>query len=588
MTLIAGIISRNSNYPPPASVCDSLRHSISRDSRCEIKVFDTPAGFIVNADIGAYGVSAYKTGVDGSLTLAAGEPLLDFGGDQARRNRKDDAVLIHDECANGNWDVLKKARGTFCAVHYQPAAGAINLIADKLGLRPLYFWANEKYVIFAGALRILEDVAEIPKRMDVRAVTEIVGLGYPLADRTPYTDIFLLKAAEIVRITKSEISRRHYWNWDEIEISNDSEENLLSELYRQFDNATRRRIGTDKITLAYLSGGLDSRCVVAALRSQNVRVHTFNFSRPNTQDQIFGLDFAGKIDTVHEEVLKEAGNLVPDYAWLMAQAWSASKHRKTLPAERPALVWNGEGGSVALGHVHLNEKIACLMRENRIDAAIEEYLERESVYVSAKLFRSEIFSGVSQFIKNGIRQELSSFNCRDAARNFYFFLMLNDQRRKLAGHFENIDLHRLELQSPFLDGAFLASIAAVPIDLCFRHKFYVKWLKLFHPAVTSVAWQAYPGHEPCPLPIPKDLTYQWAEEYQNAERKTKKRKLIKQTSELLRASDFPDKILSRKNLRLATLIHSTGWRNYDYLLEAAQIYHKYWEKCGGEYVLPTM
>ncbi|MGI8883260.1 MAG: asparagine synthase-related protein, partial [Pyrinomonadaceae bacterium] len=354
MTLIAGIISRNSNHQVPVSICDSLRKAISRSLSDEITVFKNSSSYFVKTDIGAFGVPAFKTDEDGLITLIAGEPLLSFNDDGKRQDRQKDTDFIHKECANGNFDVFRKAQGMFCAVNYQPSGGTISLIADKLCLRPLYFWINEKYVIFASALRILEGIAEIPKQMDIRALTEMVGLGYPLGDRTPYMNVFLLKAAEIVQITENKISRRQYWRWDEIETSSDSEENLLSELYGQFENATARRIGNDKTTLAYLSGGLDSRCVVAALHSQNVRVHTFNFSRPNTQDQMCGLDFARKINTIHEEVQKEPGNLVPDYALLMAQAWSASKNRENFSAEHPALVWNGEGGSVALGHVHIN------------------------------------------------------------------------------------------------------------------------------------------------------------------------------------------------------------------------------------------
>lgn len=586
MTLIAGVISRNSNHPVSVSVCNSLRRLISRNSSDKIDVFKNQSSFFVKVDIGAYENPGFKTDENGFLTLIAGEPLLSFDGIKARHNRMDDVDLIHNQCANGNWNIFNRAEGSFCAVHYQPSVGRLNLIADKLCLRPLYYWIDEKYVIFSSALRVLEGIDEIPKTMDVRAVTEIIGLGYPLGNRTPYMNIFLLKAAEAVEITEHNISRRHYWNWDEVEVSTDSEENLLAKLYQSFNNAVARRIGNDKTTLAFLSGGLDSRCVVAALHSRNVLTHTFNFARPNTQDQIFGLEFARKVNVIHAEAPKEAGNLVPDYSSLMAQAWSGSKHREQFPAEHPALVWNGEGGSVALGHVHLNEKIVDFMREGNVDAAIKEYIERESIYISPKLFQPKIFAAVSQVIHDGIREELSIINCPDPARNFYFYLMTNDQRRKLAAHFENIDLHRLELQSPFLDGAFLASIAAVPLDLCLRHKLYIKWLSLFDSAVASTPWQAYPGHQPCPLPVPQDLTYQWAKEHQSAERKTQKQKIINRALKILRANNFPDKILSKRNLHLVTLVHSTGWRNYDYILEAAQTYQEYWEKCGGEYVLP--
>jgi asparagine synthase (glutamine-hydrolysing) len=586
MTLLAGIISRSHNHPLPASACDSLRQLISRNPADEVKIFQDERSCLLKVDIGAFGESGFKSDEDKGLTLLAGEPLLGSDEEDAWQSRATDLALIHEGCVRGRFEVLKRARGVFCAAHYEPATGALTLIADKLGLRPLYFWMDERRVVFASALRILEGLAEIPKKMDVRAVTEMVGLTYPLADRTPYANILLLKAAEIVQITEKRVSRSHYWRWDEIERSSEPEEKLLRELYGRFQSAVARRNRSDKTTVAYLSGGLDSRCVVAALRERDVRVHTFNFARPGTQDQIFGLDFARQVSAVHEEVPKEAGDHVPDYSQLMAQVWGASRHRRDYPAERPSLVWSGEGGSVALGHVHMNEKIVDLMRASQRDAAIAEYVEREYVYVSPKLFRPRVFSDPAGIIHQGLREELADLHCQDPARSFYLFLLLNDQRRKLARHFESIDLHRLEFQLPFFDSAFLASIVALPVDLCLRHKFYVKWLRLFPPAVTSVPWQAYPGHEPCPLPIPQGLAYQWADEYLAAERATQKQRLMKEASALLSAADFPGELLSKRNLRLATWIHSAGWRDYEHVIQAARTYHTYWRKCGGEYALP--
>jgi asparagine synthase (glutamine-hydrolysing) len=586
MTLIAGIVSRT-NQPVSVSACQSLRQSISRSSADEVKVFQNERSCLLKVDIGAFGERSWRADENGAVTLLAGEPLLDLGGGRTGQSRAEDLALIHEGCAGGDLEVLRRADGVFCAVHYQPANGALCLIADKLGLRPLYYWIDDEHVIFATALRMLEALPEIPKTMDVRAVTEMVGLGYPLGNRTPYANIFVLKAAEVVQVSAKEISRRHYWRWDDIMPAAEAEEDLLRELYGRFETAVARRNRNDTTTVAYLSGGLDSRCLTAALHSQHVRVHTFNFARPGTQDQIFGLDFARQISAIHEEIPKAPGDQVPDYSLLMAKVWSTSHHRQAQAVERPGLVWSGEGGSVALGHVHINQRIVDLARAGEIDAAIEEYVEREYVYVSPKLFRPEVFASLGGVIKEGIRGELDDFHCHDPARSFYLFLMLNDQRRKLASHFESIDQHRLEFQLPFFDSAFLASIVAIPIDLCLRHRFYVNWLAYFHDSVTSVPWQVYPGHEPCPLPIPEGLSYQWAEEYQTAERATQKQRLLKQASELLRAADFPDKILNKRNLRLASWIHSTGWRDYEHIIDAARTYHRYWHTCGGEYALPA-
>ena len=154
-------------------------------------------------------------------------------------------------------------------------------------------------------------------------------------------------------------------------------------------------------------------------------------------------------------------------------------------------------------------------------------------------------------------------------------------------HFENIDQHRLEFQLPFFDAQFVSSVLQTPLDWCLRHKFYVRWLSQFPRTVTEVPWQAYPGHEPCPLPVPAQLGYQWDENHQAREGAAQKRRVMKQASELIRAADFPDQILSRRNLRLAAWIHARGWRDYRYAFEAANTYHTYSKKCGGEFNLTS-
>lgn len=586
MTLIAGILSRN-DRPIPDSASESLRQSISRHGKDEVSVFKDDRSYFVKVDIGAFHEPGLFAESNGALSMLAGEPLLTLSADASGQSRQQDLVLIHEGFMRGDRKILRRAEGTFCAANYQPDSATLYLIADKLGIRPLYYWANEDYFAFASALRILENLPLIAKQIDLRAVTEIVALGAPLGARTPYANISVLKSAEILQVTDGKISRDCYWRWDEIEPASSLEQTHLKEVYERFQTAVARRVRKDRTTVAYLSGGLDSRCLVAALVDHGVHVHTFNFARPGTQDQIFGNSFAREISTVHEAIPKEAGDHVPDYSSLLSRAWSATRDRLNERATRPSLAWSGEGGSVLLGHVHMNQTIVDLMREGRIDDAIENFFQCEYVYLPRKLFQAKIFNALAGLIKEGIKAELNDLHHGDAARNFYLFLMLNDQRRKLSDHFENIDLHRLEFQLPFFDCAFIASIIRAPIEPCLNHRFYTKWLAHFHPAVTSVPWQVYPGHEPCPLPIPPELIYQWDERHQSAERALQKQRVTKQASELLTATDFPNKILNKRNLRLATWIHSRGWRDYEHVIKVARTYHTYWRACQGKHILPA-
>lgn len=580
MTLFAGIYSRGGELSPPGAAREGLKRLVSRSPLDTPAVFEDERAFFVKVDVGAYGEPAWRVDEGGAVTALAGEPLLSAGGAEDWRGRASDVEALHEAWLGGDWDILRRARGVFCAAHYSPSGG-LALVADKLCVRPLYYWAGEEYVVFSTALRVLEGLELVPKELDVRAVSEMVGLGVPLGTRTPYAGVALLRAGEVLRFDGRSSSARRYWSWDDIRPSARDENDLAREAYAQFTAAVARRARRDKTTFAFLSGGLDSRCVVAALAWHGLHVHTFNFSPDKSQDQIFGAGFARVAGTTHTEApRKDEGG--PDWTQMLADAWRAAPARASRPAERPSLGWSGDGGSVGLGHVYVSGEIVKLMRAGEVDSAVEAYLRQEHANVPEKFFRPDVAAALSDVLRRGVREELDAVRSADAGRGFHLFLMLNDQRRHLARHFENVDLHRLELQLPFYDSDFLGLVLSVPVEACLGHRFYTKFLACFPPEVTSVPWQTYPGHDPCPLPVPEGLGYQW----NGGGRASRRRSVARQACALIGAGDFPRGIFSRGRVGLAALAHLAGVRDYGYVIEAARTYHQYWSLSGGRYQMP--
>jgi asparagine synthase (glutamine-hydrolysing) len=514
----------------------------------------------------------------------AGEPLLDHP-DHAPHTRTFDLTQLHDGFLTNKFATLRRARGVFSAASYQPASRTLTLATDKLGIRPLYFWQDERYVIFASALRILEDLREVPKVMDVRAVTETFSLEYALGDRTPFASVSLLKPGEILRVNGETLSRRQYWRWDEVQPSDKPVAELTDKAYMVFADAVALRTGQDSTTAAFLSGGLDSRAITASLVERGLYVHTFNFSLRGTQDQVFGADFARRIGTTHTEQPRELGRQVS--AKIMAAAWNSSDEGSARPAERPSLVWSGDGGSVTLGHVYLTPAMVDLARAGDADAAMRLYMQRWGGAVPRRLLKRGMRDTLANLPRTGLLEEFADLQCRDAGRALHLVMMLNDQHRHLAEHFESIDLDRIEFHLPFFDSEFVATVLSVPIDECLGHRLYMQWLRRFPEAVLSVPWQAYPGHEQCPLPIPTDLAYQWEESLMGKIRDSLRRDLLRQAASVLRAPDFPHALLGRRFLRVAAWIYGLGMRDVSYVIRAAQLYYKYWSQCGGKYLTPA-
>ena len=216
MTVLAGAFSRLDDATLPDALCAELLRAISRHPGDRPATYRDQRCLLAKIDVGAYGEPAFREEAPGSVCLLAGEPLLTLNQRQTGRSRSHDLEILHRELRRGHWNVLAAAHGVFSLAHYERTTGQLTLSTDKLGIRPLYYWVGERYVVFASALRILEGIQAVPKEMDVRAVTEIAAIGFPLGTRTPYLGIRVLDAAEVLRLTAREEIHTRYWRWDAV------------------------------------------------------------------------------------------------------------------------------------------------------------------------------------------------------------------------------------------------------------------------------------------------------------------------------------------------------------------------------------
>jgi asparagine synthase (glutamine-hydrolysing) len=581
MSVLAGIVSRRSEAQLEPARREALKQSISRHPGDTLTSFQSDRVCLLKADSGAYKYPAFRNDPSGSVAMLAGEPLLASSGTGADANRSRDLEKLHAAWDADAWDILKEVQGVFAAAYFRPQGATLYLIADKLSLRPIYYWSDDSFVVFATALRILEALPFVPKVMDLRAVTEIACFGFPLGVRTPYRDIRAIRAAEVIRFGEASVSSTRYWYWDSIPVSRDPEPELLRHVSNCFHIAVGRRLHGDKVVSTFLSGGLDSRCIVAALCAQAEKVHTLNFSFPNTQEREFSEEFARRMGTFHRVENMMVGDT--QFFERMKLAWEAHEFKKKWPPERPRLIWSGDGGSVGLGHAYITSEAVELLRRGERALAYREFLQKRRVIRG--LLRPDLYAALADVPARGMQEEFDEIHCEDPGTALHVFLLLNDQRRHLAGQFEGTDLHRVEFLMPFFDSDFLAAVMAVPLDLRILHRFYNKWLFLFPEPVHSVPWQAYPGHEPCPLPMRQGLGDQWDLKNVGDEQARRKRALLHRAQSLVQDKGFPSPLLQRSRLLLAWLAYRTNLRDYGYVLETALLYKRYWEICDGRFAI---
>jgi asparagine synthase (glutamine-hydrolysing) len=154
-------------------------------------------------------------------------------------------------------------------------------------------------------------------------------------------------------------------------------------------------------------------------------------------------------------------------------------------------------------------------------------------------------------------------------------MLLNEERRRRAAHYEDIDRHRFELVLPFYDPELLTLVLSEPIDDFLGHAFYHRWLAEFPPETRSAPWQTYPGHEPCALPKPPGVYTQWDPRYGRRHKAARTRALIARIERALAEPGFPDWLLRRSVLRLAGWLTRLGVEDLTYLFVAADVFVRY-------------
>lgn len=578
MSVVAGLLSRTGHDLPPA-LRATLVGSLSRTRGDPLECFEGRGWLLAKTDIGAYESRAAAQSPGGSALVLAGEPLLVEGEEALEDSRTGEAQRLLASLDAGDERLLARAMGVWCGAHYCPRTGTLTLVTDRLGVRPMYFAVLPGLVAFSSAMRVLEAIGACVGELDLRGTWETAAFGFPLADRSCYAAIRMLHPAEIVRARGEALRRSRYFRWDELADPGLDETQLLGELSRTFRAAVRNRLRGDRRTLAFLSGGMDSRTIAAELRAQGVTVHTVNFAPPGTQDRVFAALAAEALGTVHQQLE------VPVDARMMSSrhehicAWLASPGAPQPMPDRPRCLWSGDGGSVGLGHVYLDDTAIEAFERGDTEAGIRAFLDYNHIVGPAKsALQPPLRAATAGWHVEGVRDEIASLHRPPDGRALHLFLMFNDQRRHLTEHFENVDLRRLEFHAPFFDGRFLEVILRAKVHPFLRHALYNRWLAVLSPKAAAVPWQAYPGHLPGPARFDGHLPDQWGSFWgRRADRRLAREKGARAARVLL-GRPFPGHLVRRANFAAAIALSLLGVTSYEHVIEAGEVFSRHWQR----------
>ncbi|WP_299084226.1 asparagine synthase-related protein [uncultured Paraglaciecola sp.] len=455
------------------------------------------------------------------------------------------------------FETLRSARGVFSGLIYDKSNDKTSIFTDKMGIRPVYYYHGNGVFIFSSLLSVIQKISVIDKSLDSLGIIEMLAFGYCLSNRTQFENIKRLDGAEILHFEKDEISSQYYWDWKNIPINEKVTVQDINDLYDCFDDAIQLRLDNSEEAISFLSGGLDSRVIASKVKQYVKKLHTFNFSTSRSQDNEYARLFAESAKLNHNEKTFET-LAFPNWTQLIADCVQEPNYGISNNVDK-SNIWSGDGGSVAVGHVYITQDILNALKNDDFTLAAKIFQTHTQTFVPEKFLTNNFNKTANLKLTESIIREMAP-NQNDSGKAIYYFLMNNDQKRHLHIHFETMGQHKTELHLPFFDSVFLEKIHKIHSRDMLNHKLYMQWFQNFHPSSRTTPWQTYPGHEPCPIKVENNLTYQWTKA------KNKKWHLteILEIFQLLRNKKVFN-FFDKKKVYAAFILHTLKLKNYSYL-----------------------
>ena len=491
--------------------------------------------------------------VEDPVDLAVGSPMVQAAS----------AATVIDALLAGRLAALWAVQGMFAAASWQPETSTLCLATDKLANRPLYFKDEVDRFVFATSLRLLRLACSETEQVDEQGFAEFLYFGQALGSRTLLAGVQVLRPGEWLRLTHGSAPQRaFYFDFaSQSPLAIDRDTAMLS-LHQTFGRAVRRRLSPGPQE-AFLSGGMDSRAVVAELVDQGQELSTFCAAYPNSIDDVVARQVSAVFGTCHHTWHRSPADRIKvaldPFATYARDHFPASSARST-SGIRP--LWSGDGGSVMLGHVYMTAERVRLA-EGKPSAELMRRLfpalqARPTRQIAAPRLRQ-----LSELALQGVLAEFNSYASVMPDRRLFQFYARNDQARHLYHHFEAMDLSRVDLLTPFFDAEFIALVYALPIAWFLDHRLYNDWITGFRCPAGDIYWQPYRGHLPCPHPNPSAASDQWDQAwYTGPEVRRAYQQLA--TDLLGRQAPLAEPFLRRGVLHLCKWANRLGAARYNY------------------------
>ncbi len=257
-------------------------------------------------------------------------------------------------------DFVHSLAGMFGLALWDARRGELLLARDRMGKKPIFYAERGGTLSFASELWALLADGEISRELDPVALDRFFTYTYVPSPFSAFRAVRKLPPASLLRWRDGEVSVERYWRADfaaSIEVGSEAEAGeLVRDAVRE---AVRRRMVADVPLGAFLSGGIDSTAVVAAmaeLSSSPVKTFSIGFESAEFDELPHARQVAERFGTEHHELVvrPDAVELLPKLIRHYGEPFAdhsaiPSFYLAEMTRRHVTVALNGDGGDEVFG-----------------------------------------------------------------------------------------------------------------------------------------------------------------------------------------------------------------------------------------------
>lgn len=257
-------------------------------------------------------------------------------------------------------DCVEHLHGMFAFALWDRRRHQLLLARDRIGKKPLFYSHADSGLMFASELRALIEDRDVPRDLDFVAIDAFLAYGYVPTPRSVFAAVRKLPPAHTLTFRDGQVSLRRYWSLDySRKLRVDDPRELHEPIREALCTATRRRLLADVPVGAFLSGGIDSSAVVAAMARVGggaVKTFSIGFEHETFDELPHARLVAERFGTDHHEfvVRPDAVSIVPKIVRHYGEPFADSSAIPSfflaeVTRRHVTVALNGDGGDESFG-----------------------------------------------------------------------------------------------------------------------------------------------------------------------------------------------------------------------------------------------